>query len=225
MNSPGTRMDYSGPLSADYDNVRALNLDFLRVIRRHPEVFASAVPGDGPAELATLSQGRAASLATAPFLLFSLRERDAGYWDEILDAAPTRDIFDAGGSQAIAARLIAAATGFLWGLCKRNPYAARLICGASLHWSEQIAELTLCDLLARVESKSDLLVLRCGSEKRFWRKLICDGTSTAKRVRRAAHLGALQQILTCPDTAATSSWRMAASRSAAPGLRLAEPRD
>lgn len=225
MTSPGIRMDYSGPQSADYDNVRALNRDFLRVIRQHPEVFASTVPGDGPAELAVLSQGRADTLATAPFLLFSLRERDAHYWDDILYAAPTQDIFDAIGRQAIAARLIAAATGFLWELCKRNPYAARLICGASLHWSEQIAEFTLCDLLARVDGRPDLLVLRCGNEKRFWRKLICDGTSNVKRVRRAAHLGALQQILTCPVTSATSSRRMAASRVAAPGLRLAEPRE
>ena len=225
MTTASIDMDYSGPEAADYANVHALNLHFLRMLQTHPRGLSHVIPADGPIQLATLNQARATHLATAPFLLFSLRERDTDYWGALLDPGPTADMFNAAANEPITDRLIAATTGFLWELAKRNPYAARLICGASLHWCEQIAELTLCHLLERVEGREDLLVLRCGREERFWRKLLCDGTSTTKQVRSAAHLGALQRILTNPDTAATTSWRMAASRSNSPALHIADPRE
>ncbi|MGI9203920.1 MAG: hypothetical protein ACR2Q3_07915, partial [Woeseiaceae bacterium] len=58
----------------------------------------------------------------------------------------------------------------------------------------------------------------------LWRKLLDEGVSPNKEIRRAAHLASLQAVLTDPAASRTStdSWSLAAKTSTAPGLRVAE---
>ena len=213
-------MDYAGPETADFSNVRALNRDYLRLLAsdRQDRLARPATRK----RLGSLSPAQTGHLASAPFLLFSLREMDADYWEEVFDAPPTPDLFiDPVSSSAESSRLVAAGMGFLWELARRNPYAARLVSGASLYWCEQIAEQTFCRLLALVSVKQDMLRPRCESNLALWQKLLSDGVSRERVVRDAAHLSALQLVLTDPKSD-RQSWPLAARAAQTPGLRIAD---
>jgi len=216
-------MDFQGPTLADYENVRSLNFAFLRLLQNGSECarYLEGLPRELGRRLRRLGHREMERLAATPFLLFSFRERDDGFWQKILTDDRTRDLFalrlkatdDVG-------RLVSAGLGFVWQLAHRNPFAARLLCGASTHWCEQITERTIFHILAVAGHRSDLLVLRAQHDAEIWQKLLDNGLSNETETRHAAHISALQTILTRQP--APAAWSAAACASRNPALKVAE---
>lgn len=218
-------MEFAGPSATDYENVTSLNRAFLALLRGDPgsRCCLRGVPAPIANSLISLTEPQAARLAATPFLLMSFRERDDRYWDAIFPANPNRDLFAMPPSTSDEfGRLISAGLGFVWQLAKQNPYAARLICGASLHWCEQLTERTFFRLLAAAGMRSDVLVLRSGTDTEVWTKLLQSGTSRETEVRRAAHISALQSMLTQASKRSGTKWAAAACAVQSPSLRVAD---
>jgi hypothetical protein len=218
-------MEFAGPDAADFANVRALNGAFLELARgrRLNRASLNGLDEKLANRLRGLTENQASQLAAAPFLLFSFRERDARLWEQLLNAVGNRDLFaiaSAAGDEL--ARLTAAGLGFVWQLAQRNPYTARLLAGASLHWCEQIAERTFLQLLAITSLREDLLQLRSGSDSDLWRKLLDAGVMSEDRMRQCAHISALQTILTHDRSDIRQAWPAAARKINRHGLRVAE---
>ena len=221
-------MEFAGPESEDFINVCALNRAFLRLVtgKRDGKAARIVAPDSVTRRLHKLRDSQVENLSKTPFLLFSLREREADYWESIFANPGTRDLFTESASRSDEqSRLVAASLGFLWQLAKRNPYAVRLICGASLYWCEQIAETTICQLLAMAGSRSDLLTLRFSHDEKLWRKLLQDGIRREQRIRDAAQLSALQFVLTQSDSYGQKSWPIAARTVQRPKFRVADGTD
>lgn len=219
-------MQYPGPETSDLENVLALNRAFLGLVARSgsPHAILQNLPGGTGDRLAGLGPKAAERLAGAPFMMFSLRERDDVYWEALLAQGDTADLFrPAPAPDPGTGKLAAAGLGFAWQLARRNPYALRLLSGASLHWCEEIAARPLVDLLSRAASRPDIIELRCGNSVPFWDKLLDRGISGRRDVRVAAHLSAWQRILT-PEPATTGAWAAAACRSRIPSLAVADKR-
>jgi hypothetical protein len=218
-------MEFQGPDATDYDNVRTLNLAFLSLLRRDRAAAAClrGLPAALAARLVSLSEAEATRLATTPFLLMSFRERDHRFWDTVFTADTNQDLF---AVQPTASdefgRLISAGLGFVWQLAKRNPYAARLTCGAGLRWCEQLTEHTFFRLLAVTGMRAEVLVLRRSGDVELWTKLLQNGTSRELHVRRAAQVSALQSILTQSAKPSGQSLAAAACRVQTPSLKVAE---
>ena len=216
-------MDFQGPTLADYENVRSLNLAFLKRLQIGDECgrYLEGLPQELGRRLRRLSHREIGQLAETPFLLFSFRERDDGFWQKILTDDRTGDLF---ALPLIAtddvSRLLSAGLGFVWQLAHRNPFAARLLCGASTHWCEQITERTIFHILAVAGHRSDLLVLRAQHDTEIWRKLLDNGLSNETETRHAAHISALQSVLTRQP--ATAAWSAAACASRNPALKVAD---
>ncbi len=216
-------MAFNGPASVDFRNVDALNHAYLNLLQADTSARRSLDELSPPLRrrMTTLSSRQVRRLSTTPFLLLSLREREDSVWDQVLAGVgagdlqiePLADDFD---------RLRSAALGFVWQLARQNPYTLRLTCGASLHWCERIAERTFFDLLAAVSPYPDLLVLRRGNDHDLWQKLLVDGISKDTGVRRAAHMSALQTVLTRQAAGVSRRWAVAACRSARPELQVAD---
>ncbi len=214
-------MPLRGPLTVDYRNVEALNRAYLGLLRSNTAARASL--GELSASLrhriASLTRQQVERLAGTPFLLLSLRERDDRLWDQLLCGAgelpvgPPSDDLD---------RLRSAALGFVWQLARQNPYTLRLTCGASLHWCERIAERTLFGLLAAVAPYPDLLVLRRHDDHEWWQKLLVDGVSRDTAISRAAHMSALQTVLTRQAVSVPRRWAVAACKTTRPELQVAD---
>ena len=194
-------MTFNGPDGGDFENVAALNLAYLSLVRRDPAVRPD--PRLDPAavceRIADLDARQVRRLATTPLLLFSFREDDERYWTRILEAPPVRDLFSIQGHRDIDT-LVSAALGFLWQLARRNPYALRLISGATLYWCERIAEQTFYPLLSAVRQNAAIPAPRLADDAAFWSALLEQGTSPREDARHAAQFGALQAILTRPRT-------------------------
>ena len=219
-------MTFEGPQPRDYENVVSLNLAWLDCLR-HDRV-AEATPALHPSphveRLRQLGAAETARLAESPFLLFSYRERDHEFWDQVFARRAGNDLFDTSQTDTLAT-LTHAALGFIWQLAGRNPYALRLFCGASLYWCERIADLTFIGLLDAVRSARDIPVLRLAENRPLWEKLTREGVSRHNATRHAAQFAALQAILT--DSAETDprvSLPRAARQTGAPGLRVAADR-
>ncbi len=180
------------PSPADYDNVAALNRAWLA----------------GAAGLKACERER---LARCPFLLFSLKEQNIDWWGAAL--SEQRPLSTGSADR----ELIAAAVGFMWGLADRNPYAARLVSGASVAWCELVTSRPLVDVIDRVAGREDLLDSRLEA-----RGLTDDGVSSHARVRRATHLTALQMLLTNAPGPGYRELKTAACRLTKPGLQVAE---
>lgn len=170
--------DYPGPSRDDYANVLALNKAFLNRLNNLK----------GP------QKGR---LAAAPFLLFSLRENDLDWWTAALadnsqlqlGEPSSYDVADDCGLQS-------ASIGFLWQLAFRNPYAARIISGASIAWCEMLTGLPLVTVLERVAARSDLMASRLGGPDAVGAQLFAKGASSRQSIRCSSHFVALQLMLT-----------------------------
>ena len=153
--------EYPGPRQDDYDNVLALNTAFIKA----------------SCELKGPQRGR---LAAAPFLLFSLREDDMDWWRQALGAEAQQDLLGtAENHDPLLHRVQIAALSFLWQLAQKNPYAVRVVSGATIAWCDAISELPLLTLLDRVGER-----------------LIGGGTSASMTLRRSSQLCALQTLLT-----------------------------
>ena len=190
-------MEYRGPQQADYDNVRALNSAFL-ILLRNPKHSANLLGGLPPAlreRNARLTALQCERLASAPFLLFSFREHDGPFWEHILRARHSGNLFADVETDVDLSRLIAAGLGYLWQLARRNAYAARILCCASLNWCEQLAERPLLDIVSAASCR-DILTLRAETDASLWHKLLYVATSSERPVRTAARISALQRVLT-----------------------------
>jgi hypothetical protein len=219
-------MTFEGPEPRDYENVVSLNLAWLEWLKHDHVADTGPAEGRSPhvERLQQLSAAEAARLAESPFLLFSFRERDHAFWDQVFARRAGNDLFATPQTGALAT-LTHAALGFVWQLAGRNPYALRLFCGASLHWCECIADLTFIRLLDAVRSARDVPVLRLAGHRQLWDKLTREGASRNNRTRHAAQFAALQTILT--DSVGhdpQASLARAARRAGAPGLRVAADR-
>jgi hypothetical protein len=183
-------MDYQGLTADDLRNINALNHSFL-----------AAISGSGAEVFSLVATRRMnlrerARLAAAPFLLFSFREHDHDYWQQLLDENPQADlIHSCERPDRLVRELQLAGLGFLWQLARRNPYAVRLLCGAPVSWSEQLSRPTLVWLLQRAAARHDLLSLRFANNDVVWRRLLGSGISAREVDRRASHHFALQVML------------------------------
>lgn len=216
-------MFFDGPETADYDNVTSLNAAFLELLRSSGAA-CRCVDHPPPKQLDRLRRlGRRQidRLSRVPFLLFSFRERDDHYWDSLLQATRERDLFavprHASDDRSC---LIAAGLGFVWQLARRNPYAARLISGASVHWCELIGEHTFFHVLAAAGMRDDLLLLRAADKAELWEKLLRNGVSDRRAIRQAARISALQSVLT-RTVSSRGAWAAAACRARPAALRVA----
>lgn len=219
-------MEYTGPESADLRDVRMLNAAFLeylastdgdRLRRQLPESLRPA--------LAALSQGQIERLSAVPFLLLSLNESDDAYWDRSSSNHPCRDLFTPTANAADPlARIAAAALGFLWQLARNNPYAVRLVCGASLNWCEQLATRSLLHVLETAVEDPGIVAPRLADNRVFWHRLLGAGLSSESVVRRASHLSALQTVQQSFEKTANRRFRSAACYSSTPALYVREKR-
>jgi hypothetical protein len=113
-----------------------------------------------------------------------------------------------------------AAVSFIWHLTRRNPYAARLVCGASPQWCEQISEHTLFDLLQRVGADPQILQPRFAGNVGCWQKLLGPGLSSNAGVRESAYLACLQTLLTDTSREPVRRLRTAACNTSIPVLSM-----
>lgn len=217
-------MEFSGLQAADLANVTALNHAFLVQLRAssHGRQWRRQLLPAVQTMIKGLSDLQIGRLSAAPFLLLSLRERDTDYWRGLTGDDSNFDLLLAMDSDIDRCQLSTAALAFLWALARRNPYAARLISGAPLNWCEQLAERTLPGLLQRAAGRCDLLQPRFAASERCWRKLLGPGLSSERDVRQAAHLAALQSILTEDPATHYRPMRAAACSTLAPALRVAD---
>ena len=216
-------MAFDGPVPFDYHNVSALNRAYLSLLQANHNARQSLhqLSSQLSQRLTSLTRHQVDRLAATPFLLLSFRERDDELWEQILSDEPGGDLLTRPLANDLD-RLQSAALGFVWQLARQNPYTLRLTCGATLHWCEQIAERTFSTLLAAVAPHPDLLQLRRGNDEDLWLKLLVNGISRDRNVRTAAHVSALQTILTRPATPVPRSWAVAACKTRHSGLRVAE---
>lgn len=197
--------EYPGPSRDDYTNVQALNTAFLN--QSH--------------DLKGPQKGR---LAAAPFLLFSLRENDLDWWETALadhsqlqlDEPSAQGRFTDHGLQS-------ASISFLWQLARRNPYAARIISGASVQWCEQLTGLPLVTVLERVATRGDLMASRLGGQNTVSAQLLDQGVSSSRNIRRSSHFVALQFLLTMSRSERHLRLPAAACRMTPPRLKADQP--
>ena len=220
-------MHYQCPGPADLANVFVLNSAFIawqRSMSREREREAATGPGI-PARLAALNGAQRERLARAPFLLLSLAEDDELRWQSLFSEQTTRDLLQCiQGRDEAASRIIAAGLGFLWQLAQRNPYAARLVSGASLNWCEQLSACTLMDLIARALEDPTLLAPRMADQHDLWDRLLTAGVSNRRQVRLAARVATLQTVLIrSPERPyqrlATAACKMSPARTRTAGRR------
>ena len=179
-------MEFEGLTRDDLANVEALNRAWLRC-RGGGDIFAG-----------NLNVSLRDRVATAPFLLFSFRERDDELWSRLLEKRPQRDLLDEPSESTDELHAVqVAGLSFVWMLARRNPYAARIVSIASSHWCEIMTSATL------------MRILECTSN----RKLIEPRLETASMLHRGfVQVGALQSLLTTSQQAYDDRIRAAACR-------------
>ncbi len=212
-------MDYSGPDASDFADVAALNHAFLMRLRSTAGAnLRERLPQRLRPAVAALRDVQVERLATTPFLLLTLRERDADYWKRLVGEDGFPDLFATATDGAD--DIVAAALSFLWHLARRNPYALRLLAGAANDWCATLAGSTLLELVRRASTRPDILLPREADNHEFWRKLLGPGLSSDASVRSAAHTACLQTMLTgLPES--VPILRAAARRSQPPRYRTA----
>lgn len=217
-------MFYDVPTQQDYVNIHALNREFVKLLRDQPDQFGQDKLQTS--RLSALTRAQLESLASTPFLLLSIQEHNEPAWRAICSPDPNTDLFEStGANDPAAANLLAATAGFLWQLAKQNPYTVRLICGASRTWCEMITAMTYFELVTSIQNCADLLVMRQAPNTDIWAKLLVDGVHADRHVRSAAHIAALQMLLTAYPGQAATQWPVAACSTRPPHLRVAdEPR-
>lgn len=221
-------MEFEGPSAVDYDNVYSLNQAFIALMRRNAVAARclAALPEALAGRIVDLTTHQVDRLARAPFLLMSFRERDERFWEPVFAGHESGELFavPAPKSDELGC-LVAAGLGFLWQLARQNPYAARLVSGASLHWCEQLTERTFLRIMALAGTQPDILVIRSAARTALWKKLLADGVSRDNQIREAAHISALQCVLTNAALPTGTRWASAACRVKAPLLRVADDHD
>ncbi len=217
-------MDFNGPEPADLAEVQSLNIAFLEYLRAAPDgQLLQQLPTSLRPAVVALTDRQVQRLAAVPFLLLTMRESDHAYWARLFGDRPMGDLFACAPVVVDElGRITSATLGFVWQLSRRNPYATRLVCGGTLDWCEQLAACTLLRLLQRAVDHQDLIGVRFSGSIEFWHRLLGAGLSSEAGVRRAAHLCALQTVLTAPELMNGSRLRAAACHSAVPTLTVRE---
>lgn len=219
-------MEYQCPEPADLANVEALNHAFLSWLRERQQ---DPTPRSEPAKqlgarLGRLDSEAAARVARAPFLLMSLDEHDERRWRQVFADTPCADLFDTQHRRSeIESRLTLAMLGFLWQLARRNPYATRLVSGATLEWCDHLATLSLVALYAQV-GRCPPLQPRLSGDADFWDKLLDGGTSSRREVRLAARVSAMQTVIAGGATSMPRKLPAAARSMPAVPMRVAARR-
>jgi hypothetical protein len=217
-------MFYDGPTQQDYVNIQALNREFVRQLREQPDRFGlDKLQAD---RLKALGRQQLERLASTPFLLLSLQENNEVAWSAVCNADPNTDLFENGGAvDPGLSNLLATTAGFLWQLAQQNPHTVRLICGASPGWCEMITAMTYFELVTSIRCRTDLPVIRQAPNTDIWGKLLVEGVRAERPVRSAAHIAALQMLLTACSGPGATSWPVAACKTKPQHLRVAdEPR-
>jgi hypothetical protein len=214
-------MYYDGPTHLDYVNINALNREFVKLLRDQPDRFGfDKLQQD---RLAALGKQQLERLAATPFLLLSIQEDNEAQWRTVCNADPNSDLFQKKGADDVElANILAMTAGFLWQLAQQNPYTVRLICGASPAWCEMITAMTYFELVTVVRDRADLLVMRQAPNMDIWSKLLVDGVRAERKVRSAAHMAALQMLLTGKPGVTDAQWPIAACKSRMPHSRVAD---
>jgi hypothetical protein len=217
-------MDFNGPEPTDLAEVRSLNIAFLEYLRASPDgQLLQQLPASLRPAVVALTDRQVQRLSAVPFLLLTMRESDHSYWARLFGEQSMRDLFTSAPVVVDElGRITSAALGFVWQLSRRNSYATRLVCGGSLDWCEQLAASTLLRLLQRAVDHQDLVGVRFAGNTEFWHRLLGAGLSSELGVRRAAHLCALQTVLTSRELTNGSRLRAAACHSAVPSLSVRE---
>jgi len=217
-------MEFSGPDVADFANVARLNHAFLVRLRHvaHGRRLRALMPAATGALAARLTDLQIERLSGAPFLLLSLREREEAFWRVLTHQDSNFDLFETAAPDRPPDPLATAALSFLWQLAARNPYAARLVSGATLAWCERLSECTLVDTLQRVACRDDCIEPRLAGDGVLWTRLLGPGLSSNDTVRSAAHLTALQVVLTADPMTGYRELRPAACGVAVPKLSVAD---
>lgn len=210
-----------GPNKSDYTNVRALNREFLRLVRTNPGYIDLDEPQQ--ARLIGLRRQQTERLEKTPFLLFSLHQQDGSVWQQLLLGDRNHDLFrQPTALPAGISNLLTATVGFLWQLARSNAYAVRILSGAGPDWCELIAAVTYFELVSRVGHRGDLLQVRRAASADIWEKLLDAGVSPDQPVRAAAHLAVLQTLLTSDPDPLPGACSLAACNSRSPHLQVAE---
>jgi hypothetical protein len=219
-------MDFRGPEAADFANVNSLNRAFLGLLRETAagRRIRQQLPDSVREMIRGLTDLQINRLSAVPFLLLSLRERDDRYWQVLTSDEADGDLFTSVCHETDTSQLGTAAVAFLWQLSTRNPYAARLLSGGTLVWCDQLANCTLLRLLQRTINSPDLLQPRLPNKVDFWKKLLGPGLSSEQNVRNAAHMAALQTMLTEDPARQYRPLRAAACDSIAPSRKVADKR-
>jgi hypothetical protein len=219
-------MAFIGPEMSDYDNVVSLNAAWLELLQRENSLRSglTGMPDRLQLRITNLSRQQIDRLAATPLLLFSFREGDERYWTHVLNGSPERDLFATSSTDNVDT-LVSASLGFIWQLARRNPYALRLICGASVYWTECIAERTFYELLDAVHCSGDTPCARLVSQQDLWRKLLSSGVSREAITRHAAQVSALQAVLTDPPDNRAETWPLAARVTSTPRFSVAEEKE
>ena len=217
-------MFYDGPTQQDYVNIKAINREFIKQLRDKPDRFD--LDKLQAARLQALGRQQLERLASTPFLLLSLQENNEIAWSAVCNADPNTDLFENGGALDHGlSNLLATTAGFLWQLAQQNPHTVRLICGASPGWCEMITAMTYFELVTSIRNRADLLVIRQAPKTDIWAKLLVDGVRAERNVRSAAHIAALQMLLTACAGPGPTPWPVAACKTKLQHLRVAdEPR-
>ncbi|HNP36826.1 MAG TPA: hypothetical protein PKK10_13320 [Woeseiaceae bacterium] len=217
-------MDYEGLDADDLTQVHALNAAFLGYLSGSPEM-REQLPFEMQGMFDKASPVERSRVARSPFLIFSLSEHDHERWRRVFDRDQALQLFDnPEHPTASEVELVSATLAFLWQFAKQNPYAARVISGASLEWCERLADSTLVDLFRFAATTSQLLGLRFRRNTALWRKLLVAGTSAESEVRSAARITALQTLLTCPGPRHYQHVAAAACKMPAAAMRVADRR-
>lgn len=220
-------MQYRAPDRADLTNVFVLNRAFVAWQRTRPRDAARDrdLAPEMRARIAALDAGQRARLARTPFLLMSFAEDDETRWQILFAEQRTRDLLQyLHVPDEVASTVTSAGLGFLWQLAQRNPYAARLVSGASLTWCERLAASTLMDLIARALEDPTLLAPRMADNTELWDRLLTAGVSNRRQLRLAARVATLQTVLTQSPVRTDRLLRAAACKTPAARVRRSETR-
>ena len=184
-------MDFQGPDVADLDNVYGLNRAYLDALSRPLAVAPGAPSGTASIieKLTALSVRKSTCLSQCPFLIYSFPEAADRRWARLFSDAAQPGLFDGTSlSPECVGGLAPATLGFLWELAKRNPYATRLVSGASLDWCERLADSSPVRVFRFATYEPGLLSPRLPTHREFWSKLLGAGTSNDKEIRHSAQL-------------------------------------
>jgi hypothetical protein len=215
-------MDFSGPERSDLKDVQSINLAFLSFLRSTAgEPLRNCLPVTLQPAMQALRQRQVERLASVPFLLISIGEFNEQCWSNSSPGRPVRDLFTPTRDESDPlSRIATAAAGFMWQLARKNPYAARVVSGATLAWCEELAEQTLLRVFECAVGDQRMLTPRMTDNTAFWSRLLGAGVSSETEIRRAAHLSALQSVLTQAAAAPAQRLQTAACYSSVPSMEL-----